>query len=73
MDATPSRTVRCGLMRGHNLTVLLGVASTFHFRVNRRNPPFNDRHPASTIPTSWSAKEITKGAKSTTINLPTLA
>jgi|SRR5262245_12923759 len=29
-------------------------------------------HPAATIPTSWSATEITKGARSTTIDIPTL-
>src|SRR6185503_4269884 len=31
-----------------------------------------DRHPASTIPSSWSAKEVTQGAASTTIQVPTL-
>jgi len=33
---------------------------------------FNDRHPASTIAHSWSAKEVTEGAKSTIIQVPTL-
>ncbi len=48
------------------------TAGLNYYRANHRNPPFNDRHPASTIPTSWSAEEITKGAKSTIINVPTL-
>jgi hypothetical protein len=42
------------------------------YRANHRNAPFNHLHPASTIPTSWSAKEVTQGAKSTIINTPTL-
>lgn len=48
------------------------TAGLNYYRANHRNPPFNDRHPASSIPHSWSAKEVTKGAKSTTIKLPTL-
>jgi len=48
------------------------TAGLSYYRANNRNPPFNDRHPASTIPKSWSAAEITKGAKATTITLPTL-
>jgi epoxide hydrolase 4 len=48
------------------------TAGLNYYRANHRNAPFNDLHPASTIPTSWSAAEVTKGAKSTTINLPTL-
>jgi epoxide hydrolase 4 len=48
------------------------TAGLNYYRANHRNPPFNDRHPASTIPTSWSAKEVTSGAKSTIINVPTL-
>ncbi len=48
------------------------TAGLNYYRANHRNPPFNDRHPASTIPRSWSAAEVTKGAKSTTIKLPTL-
>jgi epoxide hydrolase 4 len=48
------------------------TAGLNYYRANHRNAPFNDLHPASTIPTSWSAAEITKGAKSTTINVPTL-
>jgi pimeloyl-ACP methyl ester carboxylesterase len=47
-------------------------AGLSYYRANHRNPPFNDRHPASTIPSSWSAKEVTAGAKSTIINTPTL-
>ena len=47
------------------------TAGLNYYRANHRNPPFNDRHPASTIPRSWSAAEITKGAKSTTIQIPT--
>lgn len=48
------------------------TAGLNYYRANHRNPPFNDRHPASTIPTSWSAKEVTEGAKSTIIDVPTL-
>jgi pimeloyl-ACP methyl ester carboxylesterase len=48
------------------------TAGLNYYRANHRNPPFNDRHPASMIPTSWSAKEVTAGAKSTTIRIPTL-
>ena len=48
------------------------TAGLNYYRANHRNPPFNDRHPASTIPHSWSAKEMTAGAKSTTIQTPTL-
>src|SRR4029077_18058563 len=48
------------------------TAGLNYYRANHRNPPFNDRHPASTIAHSWSAKEVTKGAKSTIIKLPTL-
>jgi pimeloyl-ACP methyl ester carboxylesterase len=48
------------------------TAGLNYYRANHRNAPFNDRHPASTIPTSWSAAEVTKGAKSTIINVPTL-
>lgn len=48
------------------------TAGLNYYRANHRNPPFNDRHPASTIPRSWSAAEMTKGAKSTTIRVPTL-
>jgi len=47
------------------------TAGLNYYRANHRNPPFNDRHPASTIPTSWSAKEVTKGAPSTIIKTPT--
>ena len=48
------------------------TAGLNYYRANHRNPPFNDRHPAATIPTSWSAKAVTAGAKSTIINVPTL-
>ncbi|MFN0100229.1 MAG: alpha/beta fold hydrolase [Gemmatimonadaceae bacterium] len=48
------------------------TAGLNYYRANHRNPPFNDRHPASTIPHSWSAAEMTKGAKSTIIQTPTL-
>ena len=48
------------------------TAGLNYYRANHRNPPFNDRHPASTIAHSWSAKEVTEGAKSTVIKVPTL-
>ena len=48
------------------------TAGLNYYRANHRNPPYNDRHPASTIPTSWSAKEVTAGATSTIIKVPTL-
>jgi epoxide hydrolase 4 len=48
------------------------TAGLNYYRANNRNPPFNDRHPASTIPRSWSAAEVTKGAKSAIIDTPTL-
>jgi epoxide hydrolase 4 len=48
------------------------TAGLNYYRANHRNPPFNDLHPANTIPTSWSAKEITAGAKTTIIRTPTL-
>lgn len=48
------------------------TAGLSYYRANHRNPPYNDRHPASTIPRSWSAKEITAGAKSPIIRMPTL-
>jgi pimeloyl-ACP methyl ester carboxylesterase len=48
------------------------TAGLNYYRANHRNAPFNDLHPASTIPTSWSANEVTKGAQSTIINTPTL-
>jgi epoxide hydrolase 4 len=47
------------------------TAGLNYYRANHRNPPFNDRHPASTIPHSWSAKEVTAGAKSTIIKTRT--
>ena len=43
-----------------------------YYRANNRNAPFNDLHPASTIPHSWSAKEVTEGAKSIIVKVPTL-
>lgn len=48
------------------------TAGLNYYRANDRNPPFNDRHPAATIPRSWSAAEMTRGAKATTIQIPTL-
>jgi len=48
------------------------TAGLNYYRANHRNPPFNDRHPAATVPHSWSAKEVTEGAKSTYIRVPTL-
>src|SRR6266550_800025 len=48
------------------------TAGLNYYRANHRNPPFNDRHPASTIAHSWSAKDVTEGAKSTVIKIPTL-
>ena len=48
------------------------TAGLNYYRANHRNPPFNDRHPAATIPHSWSAKDVTAGAKSTFIKTPTL-
>jgi len=48
------------------------TAGLNYYRANHRNAPFNDLHPASTITTSWSAKEVTQGAKSTIIKTPTL-
>lgn len=47
------------------------TAGLNYYRANHRNPPFNDRHPASTIPRSWSAKEVLAGAKTTIIRTPT--
>jgi pimeloyl-ACP methyl ester carboxylesterase len=48
------------------------TAGLNYYRANHRNAPFNDAHPASTIPHSWSAKEVTEGAKSVIIKVPTL-
>ena len=48
------------------------TAGLNYYRANHRNPPFNDRHPASTVAHSWSAKEVTEGAKSSIIKVPTL-
>jgi pimeloyl-ACP methyl ester carboxylesterase len=48
------------------------TAGLSYYRANHRNAPFNDTHPASTIPHSWSAKEVTEGAKSLIIRVPTL-
>jgi epoxide hydrolase 4 len=48
------------------------TAGLNYYRVNHRNAPFNDRHPASSIPQSWSAKELTKGVEDPIIRLPTL-
>jgi len=43
-----------------------------YYRANHLNPPFNDLHPASTVAQSWSAAEVTKGAKSIVLHMPTL-
>ena len=48
------------------------TAGLNYYRANHRNAPFNDTHPASSIPHSWSAKEVTQGAKSVIIRVPTL-
>ena len=48
------------------------TAGLNYYRVNHRNPPFDDRHPPSTVPQSWSAKELTAGVKDTIIRIPTL-
>jgi pimeloyl-ACP methyl ester carboxylesterase len=42
------------------------------YRANHLNPPFNDRHPADKVPTSWSADAVLKGARTRTIATPTL-
>jgi pimeloyl-ACP methyl ester carboxylesterase len=43
-----------------------------YYRANHLNPPYNEMHPKDKIPTSWSANDVTEGAKSTTIRVPTL-
>jgi len=43
-----------------------------YYRANHLNPPYNETHPKDKVPTSWSAKEVTEGAKSPIIKLPTL-
>lgn len=43
-----------------------------YYRANHLNPPFDENHPAETIPTSWSADEMLKDAKSKVIETPTL-
>jgi pimeloyl-ACP methyl ester carboxylesterase len=50
------------------------TAGLNYYRVNHRNAPFDDRHPASTIPQAWSAKELTEssGVKDPIIRIPTL-
>lgn len=48
------------------------TAGLNYYRVNHRNAPFNDLHPASMVGKAWSAKELTAGAKSTIIKIPTL-
>ncbi len=47
------------------------TAGLNYYRANNRNPPFNDLHPASTVARSWSAQEMTAGAKSTILRMPT--
>jgi pimeloyl-ACP methyl ester carboxylesterase len=41
------------------------------YKANHRNPPFNSTHPANTVPASWSAEAVTRGAKSIMIQVPT--
>ena len=48
------------------------TAGLNYYRANHRNGPFNDLHPASTVATSWSAAEMTVGAKSPIVHVPTL-
>jgi epoxide hydrolase 4 len=48
------------------------TAGLNYYRANHLNPPFNDLHPAATVAHSWSAKEVTKGAKTTVLHMPTL-
>src|SRR4029077_10379139 len=48
------------------------TAGLNYYRANHRNPPFNDLHPANTVPSSWSAKEETAGMQNTMIKVPTL-
>jgi epoxide hydrolase 4 len=48
------------------------TAGLNYYRANHRNPPFNATHPAASVPTSWSAGEVTRGARSTVIHTPTL-
>jgi pimeloyl-ACP methyl ester carboxylesterase len=43
-----------------------------YYRANHLNPPFNETHPADKVATSWSAKEVTEGAASPIIHVPTL-
>jgi pimeloyl-ACP methyl ester carboxylesterase len=43
-----------------------------YYRANHFNPPSNDLHPASTVAHSWSAKELTQGAKSVVLHMPHL-
>lgn len=47
-------------------------ASTNYYRANNVNPPFNDSHPRSEVARSFSAKAVTKGAKSIVATMPTL-
>ena len=43
-----------------------------YYRANNRNGPFNDLHPKEMVKKSWSAAEMTPGAKSPVVNVPTL-
>jgi pimeloyl-ACP methyl ester carboxylesterase len=43
-----------------------------YYRANHLNPPFNDKHPRGTVPTSIDAKELLAGAKAEVITAPTL-
>jgi pimeloyl-ACP methyl ester carboxylesterase len=46
-------------------------ASTNYYRANDLNPPFNDTHPRSEVARSFSAKNVTEGAKSIVATMPT--
>jgi epoxide hydrolase 4 len=43
-----------------------------YYRANHLNPPYNDTHPAGTIPTSYQAREMLEGFTNTQVNVPTL-
>ena len=43
-----------------------------YYRANHLNPPFDENHPADTVPTSWSADAVLKDAKLWVIETPTL-
>ncbi|MEQ9448513.1 MAG: alpha/beta hydrolase [Rhodospirillaceae bacterium] len=43
-----------------------------YYRANNLNPPYNERHPSETIPTSRSADAVLEGAQTRVIETPTL-